>query len=60
VTAPIARAEPCKRRSGGGAQPVADASFGEDVLRALGIGFDFLPQLPDIYAQVLRVSQIAP
>jgi hypothetical protein len=47
-------------RSSGGAQPVTDASFGKDILRALGIGLDFLPQLSDIYAQILRVGQIAP
>jgi hypothetical protein len=29
-------------------------------MRALGIGFDLLPQLPNIDAQILRVGEIAP
>jgi len=44
----------------GGAQPVTDSGFGENVMRALGIGLDLLPKLPDIDAQILRVSEIAP
>ena len=31
-----------------------------DVLRALGIGFDLLPQLPHIDPQILRIGQIIP
>jgi hypothetical protein len=42
------------------AQPVADAGLGEDILRPLGIGFDLLPQLPHINAQILRIGQIIP
>src|ERR1700752_1248446 len=49
-----------QRRSIGGAQPVTDSGFCEDVMRALGIGFDLLPKLADIDAQILRVGEIAP
>ena len=44
----------------GRAQTVADAGLGEDILRTLRIGFDLLPQLPHIDAQILRVGQIIP
>ena len=43
-----------------GTQPIADTRFSEDILRLLGIGLDFLPELPNIYPQILRVGQIVP
>ena len=42
------------------AQPIADAGFGQDVLRPLGIGLDLLPELAHIDPQILRVGQLVP
>src|SRR5262249_8867927 len=42
------------------AQPIADARFGQDVARTLGVGFDLLPELPDIDPQVLRIGEVVP
>src|SRR6202011_1931837 len=42
------------------AQSVADAGFGQDIVRPLRIGLDLLPQLPDVNPQILRVGQIVP
>src|ERR1700738_5004622 len=42
--------------SAGRAQAIADSGFGEDVLRALRVGFDLLSELPHIDAQILRVG----
>ena len=50
----------CDRRLVRRAQPVADAGFGQHELRALGIGFDLLPELADIDPQILRVGQLIP
>src|SRR5947199_2959862 len=47
-------------RSIRGAEPVADAGFGQRELRALGIGLDLLAELADIDAQILRVSELVP
>ena len=41
-------------------QPVADAGLGEDVVRALGIGLDLLPQLAHLDAQILRIGELVP
>src|SRR5207247_1136728 len=41
-------------------QPVADAGLRQNIVRALGIGFDLLPELPDIDAQVLCVGEVVP
>src|SRR5262249_30876299 len=41
-------------------QPVTDPGLRQYVLRALGVGFDLLPQLPHVDPQVLRVGQIIP
>src|SRR5258708_26361720 len=41
-------------------QAVTDPGFRQDVLRTLGICFDFLSQLPHIDPQVLRVREIIP
>ena len=49
-----------RKRSLRRAQPVANAGFGEDILRTLGIGFDLLPELADIDPQILGVGQIIP
>src|SRR5712672_4224029 len=42
------------------AQPVADPGLGQDVVRALWIGFDLLPQVPHIAPQRLRIGEVAP
>src|SRR3989442_15004281 len=41
-------------------QTVADAGLGQNIVRALGIGFDLLPELPHIDPQVLRVREVIP
>ena len=41
-------------------QPVADAGLRQNIVRALGIGFDLLPELADIDAQILCVGQFVP
>src|ERR1043166_5484228 len=42
------------------AQAIADAGFGEDILRPLRVGLDLLAQLAPVDAQVLRVGKVAP
>jgi hypothetical protein len=42
------------------AQPIANAGFGQDELRALRIAFDLLPELANIDPQILRVGQFIP
>src|SRR5262245_11982395 len=42
------------------AQTIADAGFRQDILRALGIGFDLLSQLPHLDPQGLRIGEIVP
>ena len=37
-----------------------DAGLRQNIVRALGIGFDLLPELPDIDAQVLCVGEVVP
>ena len=44
----------------GGAQPISDPCLGENVLRPLGIGFDFLAKLPHIDTQILCISLLVP
>jgi hypothetical protein len=39
-------------------QPIADAGLGQHELRTFRIGFDFLAELADIDAQILRVRQL--
>ena len=43
-----------------GAQSVADAGFGQDVLWPLGVRLDFLANLTHINSQILSVGQIIP
>ena len=42
------------------AQPIADSGFGQHELRTFRIGFDLLPELPHIDAQILRIGQFIP
>ena len=49
-----------KWRSIGSAQPIAYTGFGENILRPFGIGFDLLPELAHVDAQILRVGQVVP
>src|SRR5271157_827477 len=44
----------------GGAQPISDPCLRENVLRPLGIGFDFLAKLPHIDSQILRIGRLVP
>src|SRR5262249_14328814 len=37
------------------AQPIANSGFSQDIVRALRIGLDFLPQLAHVHPQVLRI-----
>src|SRR5262249_12620943 len=48
------------RASVGRSQAVADPRLRQDIMRTLGIGFDLLPQLPHIDAQILRVREVIP
>jgi hypothetical protein len=48
------------RTSVRGAQPIPDSCVGENVLRSLRVGFNFLAKLPDIDPQVLCVGQLIP
>ena len=41
-------------------QPIADAGFGHDVLRPLGVRLDLVAQLAHVHAQVLGICQIVP
>jgi hypothetical protein len=41
-------------------QPIADAGLRQNTVRALGIGFDLLPELTYIDAQVLCVGEVVP
>ena len=41
-------------------QAVADAGLGQNIVRALGIGFDLLPELAHIDAQILCVGEVIP
>src|SRR6266540_370307 len=63
------KAEPCAScmhacvragRSVRSAQPITDAGFGQDVLRAFGIRLDLLPELPNVDSEVLGVGQLVP
>jgi len=56
LVVPIAPAGASVRRP----QPVADAGLRQNIVRALGIGFDLLPELADIDAQVLCVGEVVP
>jgi hypothetical protein len=41
-------------------QTVTNPGFRQNVLRAFGIIFNFLPKLPHIDAQILRINQFIP
>src|SRR4051812_2589871 len=41
-------------------QPIANPSLGQNQLRTLRVGFQFLAKLSDIDAQILRVGQFVP
>src|SRR5262245_11524227 len=41
-------------------QPIADAGLGQNVFWARGVRLDFVSQLPDIDAQILRVNARGP
>ena len=41
-------------------QPIANSGFGENEVRAFGVGFDLLSDLPHIYPQVLRIGKVIP
>jgi len=41
-------------------QPITDSSLRQDELRPLRVFFNFLPELPHVYAQILSVGQVIP
>ena len=42
------------------AQPITDPGFGQDELRAFGVGFNFLSELPNKDPQILRIGRVVP
>jgi hypothetical protein len=48
----------CNRSTSvGRSKAISDSTFGQDVLRLSRIGFDLLPELPNVDAQVLDVRE---